>query len=101
MSRMTGFLKQKAIYSAVIQGKLDLYGNSVFQDSVVVKCRRERVSKQVQTLSGSLQVMSTVYYVDNTVRVSIGDKLDDRQVIDFSEYIDGSGLVVGYEVMVE
>lgn len=105
MSRMTKFLKQKATWEKAEldeNGKpiLNEYGDPSFQQPVEIACRRERTMIDILTTTGAIVKSSTVYYVDETVPVHMGDKFDGLFILDFEEYINGEGECEGYRVVV-
>lgn len=105
LSRMTKFLKQKAkiaIMKVNEEGKpvLDQYGDPSYQPEVEVKCRRERKLRDVLSQTGSTVRSETTYYFDESISIRVGDRVDGKPIIDFEEYIDGDGKLVGYEVVV-
>lgn len=105
MSRMTKFLKQTTEYRPAVKDEnnepvLDLYGRPSYGDAKVLKCRRERALSDVLTTTGSVTRSSTIYYLDESVSVDIGDLLDNKQIIDFEEYVNENGKTEGYKVMV-
>lgn len=105
MSSMTKYLKQSAKLSTIklqIDGnpELDVYGDPVYLPSIEVRCRRERKLRDVLSQTGSTIRSETTYYFDESVIINVGDLVDGKPIIDFEEYINGSGKLVGYEVVV-
>ena len=105
MSRMTKYLKQKAVVEVMKVDEhdkpiLDMYGDPSYHVPVTIPCRRERVLQDIQTTTGSIVRSSTTYYTDETISVKVGDKFDGKPVIDFEEYVDGRGIIEGYRVIV-
>ena len=105
MSNMTKYLKQSAQLSTMklqVDGtpELDTYGDPVYLPSVTVKCRRERKLRDVLSQTGSTIRSETTYYFDSSVIINVGDLVDGKPIIDFEEYINGNGKLVGYEVVV-
>lgn len=101
---MTKFLKQtcevqKMLYDDNGEPILDLYGEPTYQDSVIVKCRRERSFKDVLTITGAMKKSSITYYLDEVEDIHIGDLVDDRPVVDFEEYTNEYGRTEGYMVI--
>ena len=79
---------------------LDQYGDPTFNPGVEVKCRRERKLRDVLSQTGSTVRSDTTYYFDESTQIGVGDLVDGKPIIDFEEYIDGRGSLVGYEVVV-
>lgn len=106
MSRMTKFLKQNATIQLMLRDsngnpKLDDYGEPSYVNKVrKVKCRKEVSTKDVITSVGAAKKSATIYYFDETVSVTIGDKVDGKPILTVQEYINAQGLCEGYEVMV-
>lgn len=104
-SRMTKYLKQTATLLPMrmdTDGNVELnnYGEPVYGTQRTVRCRKEpyRVTQRTQT--GQIVDVSTIYYFDDSVKPKVGDKLDGSIIQNVSEYWDGSGSLVGYEVHV-
>ena len=102
MSRMTKFLRQRCVLERVnrdLNGvpRLDKYGEPSYLPAMSLPCRREGYVRDVQTNTGSILRSSTRYFLDNTVEVLTGDKLDGKVTLAVAEYINGTGSVEGYE----
>lgn len=105
MSRMSVYLRQTATYEAVKydeQGKpvLDAYGNPTYEAAVTVKCRKEKYHAKAATGYGQFVNYSSTYYLDEKIKPKVDDKLDGHLIQDVNEYVDGIGVLVGYEVTV-
>lgn len=106
MSKMTKFLKQKTTLQLMQRTKdgepvLNEYGEPLYQSRITtIKCRKEVSTQDVITTVGSAKKSATVFYLDNTDSVSIGDKLEGKPILTVQEYINSQGLCEGYEVMV-
>lgn len=105
MSVMSKFLNQKCMWEQsqrVSRGEtvLDTYGDVQYEAPVQVKCRRERIIRDVQTGSGAILRSSTRYFIDNSTPLRADDRLDGHAVLELEEYVDSSGHAVGYECYV-
>lgn len=106
MSRMTKYLKQKCSLERLVRDPdtqkpvLDAYGEPQHYFPQVRACRREKVIKDVYTATGSIIRVDTRYYLDGTLFVDAGDRIDGREVIGVEEYINGHGDPEGYLVYV-
>ena len=104
MSRMTKFLRQKCQLEQVIfeEGlpKLNDFGELQYAAPVSVKCRHESSHKDIQTTNGSIVRSTSRYFLDESVPVAPDDRIDGRVVVSVVEYVNGLGLVEGYEVYV-
>lgn len=105
MSRMTKYLKQTATIQRMLldsngNAKLDMYGEPMYGTPIKLKCRRERVLKDVLTPSGAVKRSSTCYYLDSQSSISFGDLIDGKSILDFEEYTNEYGKTEGYMVIV-
>lgn len=105
MSRMSRYLRQKCVIARALLDddgnvKLDRYGEALYGEGETFKCRREQKVEQVQTTDGVNLVSSKVYYLDETAKLSKTDRIDGMDILEFSEYTDGAGNLVGYEAYV-
>lgn len=105
MSNMTKYLHQKATIAIMrVDDKgnpvLNEYGDPSYLPKVEVKCRRERKLKDVLSQTGSMVRSETTYYFDESISIRVGDLVDGKPIIDFEEYVNGKGNIVGYEVVV-
>lgn len=114
MSRITRYLKQQATLELVrrdVDGKveLDRYGQPTYAEPITVVCRKEPYVTRGSSKAGFFANFSTTYYLDEThvLSTSLEDmhnkyigKLDGSQIAYVSEYRDGAGRLVGYEVQV-
>lgn len=105
LSRMTRYLKQTAEFQAVVRSEtgkpqLNEYGEPSYQEPVVVKCRREKYHVKAATNTGAFINCMHTYYLDDSVKPMVDDMLDGHLIQDVEEYVDGAGILVGYEVSV-
>lgn len=105
MSRMTKFLKQKCqveAYQVTEDGnpEQNRFGEIQYQEPVTLKCRREKMVKDVQTANGSLIRSTTRYFLDEKVEVKADYRIDGHVVLTVEEYTNEHGLCEGYEVYV-
>lgn len=106
MSRMTKYLKQKCSLEQLVRDPdtqkpvLDAYGEPQHQPPQVRACRREKVIKDVYTATGSIIRVDTRYYLDGSLFVDAGDRVDGRDVIGVEEYTNEYGEPEGYLVYV-
>lgn len=106
MSRMTKFLMQKA---SVVKMKRDLLGEPILNEygdpqyetkSTIVKCRKERSTKDILTTGGAAAVSTTKYFLDNSITVDIGDKINGKPILTVTDFINPLGVSEGWEVTV-
>lgn len=102
MSRMTKFLKQTCIFEKALRNedgttKLDKFGEVLYTSPRQLKCRREKVIKDVQTNTGAILSSSTRYFTDEAQSIDPDDRFDGKVVLEVSEYINSQGLPEGYE----
>lgn len=105
MSALTRYLKQKATIESFISDKdgtpvLDAYGQPTFKRGTVHRCRREHKSSVNTTGYGQFDNVHSTYYFDESVTVRVGDRVDGHLVQDVYEYVNGDGVIIGYEVIV-
>lgn len=104
MSRMTKFLKQVCLLETYIeedgQPKLNMFGELEYHKPVTLKCRHEMSHKDFQTTNGSIVRSTSVYYLDESVEIKAGYRLDGHVVISAISYVNGLGAIEGYEVYV-
>lgn len=106
MSKMTKFLKQKATLQLMQRTKegepvLNEYGEPLYQSRITtIKCRKEISTQDVITAVGAAKKSATIFYLDNTNFVTIGDKLEGKPILTVQEYINAQGQCEGYEVTV-
>ena len=105
MSRITKFLNQKCQYSRAIRDAsgrpiLNRYGEVQRGLPTTKKCRKERITKDVQTSNGSIVRSTSVYYFDESTTVDVDDALDGDVVLSVSEYRNIMGVLEGYECYV-
>lgn len=114
MSVMTKYLKQTAELEVIMRNDdgsfvLDGYGQPSYEAPITVQCRKEPYVARGMTGYGQFSNYSTTYYLDDTIILStraddiknkrIG-RLDGAEIQYVSEYRNGSGTLVGYEVQV-
>lgn len=102
MSRMTKFLKQtcqheKAQRDVNGQVVLNRYGDVQYEPPVTIKCRRERIIRDVQTSTGAILRSSTRYFTDETAPIEPDDRLDGQVILQVEEYTNQLGLTEGFE----
>ena len=102
MSRITKYLKQKCTYEQQkrdANGKaiLDTYGEPSYEAPIVIKCRREKLIKDVLTNTGSTLKSSTRYFTDEKQVIQANDKLDGKPVLQVAEYVNQFGVAEGFE----
>lgn len=102
MSRMTKFLKQTCTFEKALRDEngtvqLDKFGEVVYGEPVELKCRRERIIKDVQTNTGAILRSSTRYFTDEVQAIDADDRIDGKTVLETEEYINQLGKVEGYE----
>lgn len=105
MSRMSKYLNQQAKLEIVKKDELgqpikDAYGKYSYDNAIMVKCRREVTKSVASSGTGLYIAYSYTYYVDDSIKVSEGDKIDGYEIQRVAEYVDGAGILVGYEVHV-
>ena len=103
MGKLTKYLKQTAVIENValnIDGKpkLDAYGQPEYSAPITVKCRKEPYQGRASTSYGQYVNFSTTYYFDESTKISSGDRVDGHEVQNITDYIDGLGNLVGYQV---
>lgn len=106
MSRMTKFLMQKASVTKMKRNTagdpiLNEYGEPQYElGTTVVKCRKERNTKDILTTGGAAAVSTTKYFLDNSISVDIGDKIDGKPILTVTDFINAIGVSEGWEVTV-
>lgn len=99
---MTKFLKQTCVFEKALRNedgttKLDKFGEVMYASPRQLKCRREKVVKDVQTNTGAILSSSTRYFTDEAQPIDPDDRFDGKVVLEVSEYINSQGLPEGYE----
>ena len=102
MSRITKFLKQACTFEAAIRNAsgeiaLNKYGEVAYEKPVVLKCRRERTTKDVLTANGSVVRSASIYYTDESQVIRPDDKIDGRVVLSVEEYTNELGRTEGFK----
>lgn len=105
MSRMTKFLKQTCSFERVRRNDegtavLDKYGEPQYDSPIKIKCRRERLVKDVQTSTGAVLRSTTRYFVDESQPIEVDDRFDGKTILSVEEYINQLGTTEGYECYV-
>lgn len=103
MSRMTKFLKQKCLvqpYELSEEGKpsLNRFGEILYLEPVVCKCRKEKVVQDVVTTNGAVLKSSFRFFLDESFEICIDYLIDGKAVLMLTEYINEVGDLEGYEV---
>lgn len=102
MSRMTKFLKQTCLFEKAKRNadgtvQLDKFGEPQYESPVRLKCRRERIIRDVQTSNGAVLRSSTRYYTDELRAIEADDRFDGKAVLEVEEYTNQLGNTEGYE----
>ncbi len=102
MSRITKYLKQKCTYEKLKRDKegkivIDKYGEPQYEAPIVIKCRREDLTQDVQTNTGAILKSGTRYFTDEKNTIQANDKLDGKTVLKVLEYTNQFGSAEGYE----
>lgn len=105
MSRMTKYLKQTCTFERASRDasgdvKLNKYGDVIYDAPIQLRCRCERLVKDVQTNTGAVLQSSTRYFLDETQVVQADDRIDGIVVLQVEEYANQLGLKEGYEIYV-
>ncbi|MGN1230069.1 MAG: hypothetical protein ACI4T5_10520 [Prevotella sp.] len=99
---MTKFLKQKCVFERAKRSEdgsvqLDQFGEVIYEPPVTLKCRRERVIKDVQTNTGAILRSSTRYFTDESQPIDADDRFDGKTILEVEEYTNQLGKTEGYE----
>lgn len=105
MSSMTKYLRQQCSFEQLVRDEkgdplLDKYGEKTYQDSVVLRCRRQKESTTVSTADGLLLVVGTSYHLDEKLEPHVGDRIDGDEIVAITNYVHGSGKCLGYRCYV-
>lgn len=105
MSRMTKFLKQTCTFERMKRNDegttvLDKFGEPQYEVPKKLKCRRERLVKDVQTNTGAILRSTTRYFLDESQPIETEDRLDGKTILSVEEYINQLGATEGYECYV-
>lgn len=105
MSRMTKFLKQTCSFERVQRDDagaavLDMYGEPQYESPIQIRCRREKLVKDVQTSTGAVLRSTTRYFVDESQSIEVDDRFDGKAILSVEEYINQLGTTEGYECYV-
>lgn len=103
MSRLSKYLKQDTTFQPVVRditGKplLNEYGVPEYGAVVQVKCRKETMAVQAETGLGKYLSLGLTFYVDDSIKPQSSDLMDSKTILEVVDYIDGSGVLIGYEV---
>ena len=99
MSRITKFLKQTCLWDS--RTGLNKYGENEYAPPEEVKCRRETFTRDVVDTNGFIIKSASRYFLDDTVEVKAGDRIDGFIVFTVEEYINEHGNREGFEIYVE
>ena len=102
MSRMTKFLNQTCIFERAKRNDegvalLDKFGQPQYEAPVRIKCRREKVIKDVQVNTGAILRSSTRYFTDESQCIEADDRFDGKTVLQVEEYTNQLGKTEGFE----
>lgn len=102
MSRMSKFLKQECSFERAKRNadgsvQLDKFGDVMYESPVTLKCRRERIVKDVQTATGAILRSSTRYFTDEIQPIEADDRFDGKTILQVEEYVNQLGRIEGYE----
>lgn len=104
MSTMTKFLKQTCQFNPAVRDEsgavLSDYGDITYGAAQILKCRREKYARDMETQNGAILKLSSRYFVDEQVEVQVDDMLDGHVILSCEEYIDQFGHCIGYEAYV-
>lgn len=106
MSAVTKYLNQKTTLQLGRRAPdgsimLDEYGEPLYEDRVrSIRCRKEISTEDVLTSTGAVQKSTTTFYVDNTVSVALGDKMEGKVILMIEDFIDFTGHSIGYKIQV-
>ena len=96
MSRMSKFLKQTCVLEKALRSpngstKLDKCGEIMYDAPQTIKCRRERIIRDVQTNTGAILRSSTRYFTDDSVVIAAEDRQDGRAIVEGEGKINAKG----------
>lgn len=105
MSRITKYLRQLCSYEPALRDSKgnvlhDKFGEPLYSDPTIIKCRREETIQDVQTSTGAILKSSTRYLLDGMHKIQADDLLDGKPVLKVQEYINQFGAAEGYEAYV-
>lgn len=105
MSRITKFLKQKAVLQRMKRDEegnpmVDIYGDISYEEATTVKCRKRRNFKEVLSTGGAIIRSAITYTLDDSNDIDTGDLLDGKPIIDFYEYVNEHGIREGFKAVV-
>lgn len=105
MSRMTKFLKQTCVFERMKRNDegtavLDKFGEPQYEAPKKLKCRREKLVKDIQTNTGAILRSTTRYFLDESQPIETEDRLDGKTILSVEEYINQLGATEGYECYV-
>lgn len=102
MSRLTKYLGDTATVVRMErdpdthEAALDKYGAAIPATTDNLKCRREKVFKDVTTSTGRIVRSYSRYYFDEAIELFIADKIDDAPILEIEELTSRTGTVEGY-----
>jgi hypothetical protein len=94
MSLLTGFTHQTATLERNA-GTLDDFGDTVFEDPVTIKVRRERKQQRITSATGAERISTT--YILTEELVNTGDRVDGEVVQAVEDIINKAGKFLGTE----
>lgn len=105
MSRLTKFLRQTCSVEKLKVNEdgsavFDKYGNPEYEEAVTTRCRMEPSSELVQDSTGHMVRSTATYYVDNSVTLSVGDRINGKPIIKVDAYVVACGATIGWEAYV-
>lgn len=105
MSRMTKFLRQECLvqpYEVDAKGQpvLNDYGELQYGPAKSCKCRHEVAFQDIQTANGRLVRSTSRYFLDDSMEIKVDYKVDSKEVLSVSTYVNSLGQREGYEVYV-
>lgn len=105
MSRLTRRLKQNVSFKRILRNddgtaQLDNYGEYIYGPPQILKCRKEPSYERLNTGTGSSVLVGAIYFIDEKVQPEVDDLMDTDKVTAVFPYIDGAGILIGFEVHV-
>lgn len=105
MARITKYLNQQCRFSTAKRDRdsqvvTDDYGNALYTQSRIVKCRCEVTHKDIWTTNGVVAKISRRYFLDVDTQPQVDDMLDGRRIVEVEAYTGLTGVIEGYECYV-
>ena len=91
---LNAYLNQTAALESLKDGSDDR-GQSLFEDSKTIRCRRTTKNRYVFGNSESKMISESIYFTDESLHK--GDRIDGMIVESVSELTDIFGNIVGYK----